>query len=343
MLDVNRFKTPQKNQKKSLKANVQDDADEMLFDNKAKTKQGSKTSKQVVVFWIIGTLGFIGGIVCITMGILRPNGTTSSFTFPKIPSTNDNGDTYYSNLTGEPLASAAEQTAPTFCVQTPNGTDGARPQSGLTKAGVVFEAIAEAGITRFAAIYQDPRQAVIGPIRSLRLYYLEWDTPFDCTIVHAGGADDALQAIASGGYRDLSEDYTYMYRGTSGARLWNNLFTTSAYLKQFNENNGYDSSNVKGFTRMTPGESDKSRVNAGVKEKLDITKATTENTSETIAAISSIDLDLGGWDNFNVHYEYDPDTNTYGRSYQSGLEHEVYECEDEDLGEKNPEDVCSLT
>lgn len=343
MLDTNRLKTTQKKQKKSLMIDAQDDIDDVLFDNKAKTKHGRSLSKQVIIFWIIGALGFIGGIVCIVVGILGLNGPTSSFAFPKIPSISSGNDVHYSNLTGEPLANASEQTAPTFCIQTPNGTDGARPQSGLTKAGVVFEAIAEAGITRFAAIYQNPSQAVIGPIRSLRLYYLEWDTPFDCTIVHAGGADDALQAVASGGYRDLSEDYAYMYRGTSGARLWNNLFTTSTYLKQFNENNGYNSSDIKGFARMTPEESGKSRVNTGVKEQLDITKATTVNTSETIAAISSIDLNLGGWDDFNVHYEYDPDTNTYNRSYQSGLEHEVYECEDEDLGERNPEDVCSLT
>ena len=342
-MDTNRLEKNQKKQKNPLRVDSRDDADDILFDNKVKSKHPKKTSRQIVAFWTIGAISFAGGIACVIAGILGFNNTASDTVFPKISSTSDVGERYYSNLTGEPLANSADQTAPTFCIQTPNGADGARPQSGLTKAGVVFEAIAEAGITRFAAIYQNPSQAVIGPIRSLRLYYLEWDTPFDCTIVHAGGADDALQAVASGGYRDLSEDYAYMYRGTSGARLWNNLFTTSNYLKKFNEDNGYNSSNVKGFTRMTPEESGKSRVNTGVKEQLNIVKATTENTSETVAAIPSIDLNLGGWDNFNIHYEYDSDTNTYDRSYQSGAEHEVYECADEDLGEKNPEDVCSLT
>ena len=342
-MDTNRLEKNQKKQKNPLVVDSRDDTDDILFDNKVKSKHPKKTSRQIVAFWTIGAISFAGGIACIIAGILGLNDTASGTVFPKIPSTSDDGERYYSNLTGEPLTNVADQTAPTFCIQTPNGTDGARPQSGLTKAGVIFEAIAEAGITRFAAIYQNPSQAVIGPIRSLRLYYLEWDTPFDCTIVHAGGADDALQAVASGGYRDLSEDYAYMYRGTSGARLWNNLFTTSNYLKKFNEDNGYNSSNVKGFTRMTPEESGKSRVNTGVKEQLNIVKAATENTSETVAAISSIDLNLGGWDNFNIHYEYDSDTNTYDRSYLSGAEHEVYECADEDLGEKNPEDVCSLT
>ncbi|OAV84558.1 hypothetical protein PTTG_31192, partial [Puccinia triticina 1-1 BBBD Race 1] len=31
----------------------------------------------------------------------------------------------------------------------------ARPQSGLQDAGIIYEAIAEGGITRFAALYQE--------------------------------------------------------------------------------------------------------------------------------------------------------------------------------------------
>ena len=87
---------------------------------------------------------------------------------------------------------------------------------------------------------------MIGPIRSLRLYYLQWDTPFDCTIVHAGGADDAIAAVRSGGYKDLTENYAYMYRGGNN-RLWNNLFTTSQHLTQVSADWGYGSSNVNGF------------------------------------------------------------------------------------------------
>ena len=67
---------------------------------------------------------------------------------------------------------------PIYCIQIPNGLDGARPQVGLHRASIVFEAIAEVGITRFAAIFKNPVGAqAIGPIRSLRLYHLEWDTP----------------------------------------------------------------------------------------------------------------------------------------------------------------------
>ena len=238
---------------------------------KAQLDNNKGIDKKFVIFLTIGIVGLVGGIACFLVGLLGINNIVNKISFPQV-GTNESTDVTYSDLTGEPLADATLKTAPAYCIQTPNGTDGARPQSGLTQAGVVFEAIAEAGITRFAAIYQNPTSAVIGPIRSLRIYYLQWDTPFDCTIVHAGGADDALRAVASGGYKDLSEDYTYMYRGTYSARLWNNLFTTSAYLKQYSADHGYNASNINGFARMTPEESGKARVNALVNEQLNINK-----------------------------------------------------------------------
>lgn len=298
--------------------------------------------KKSLVFLIVGIVGIVGGVGCLLFGLLGYKKDATEVIFAEI-SVSENKEKTYSDLTGEPLADTTLRTAPAYCVQTPNGTDGARPQAGLNEAGVIFEAIAESGITRFAAIYQNPSAAVIGPIRSLRIYYLEWDTPFDCTIVHAGGSGDALAAVSSGGYKDLSEDYTYMYRGTYGSRLWNNLFTTSAYLKKFSADHGYNTSDIQGFKRMTPDESGKARVDAGVKEKLNIVKAAAENTSEVSAEVTNITLNLGGWADFNVNYSYDAATNTYFRSYGSGAAHEVYACDAVDLGGKNPEDVCSLT
>ena len=317
-------------------------SDDEIKKNKTSINASGKLDKKSLVLLICGIVGILGGIICLLFGIFGVDDNAFEMAFPKIGE-DDTDNTTYSKLTGEPLANAALQTAPAYCIQTPNGTDGARPQAGLTQAGVVFEAIAEAGITRFAAIYQNPTSAVIGPIRSLRIYYLDWDTPFDCTIVHAGGAENALQAVAAGGYQDLSEDYTYMYRGTYGSRLWNNLFTTANYLKQFSADRGYNTSNIQGFARMTPAESEKARAGSSAEEKLNIVKATSANTSEIVGTIDNIALNFGGWANFNVRYNYNSETNTYFRSYESGAPHEVYECAEVDLGEKNPEDVCSLT
>lgn len=299
-------------------------------------------SKQWLICLIVGIVGLVGGIGCILYGVLRPKAETAGLSFPQVPS-QKTSEPAYSALTGEVLAEGAAANAPAYCIQTPNGTDGARPQAGLTQAGVIFEAIAEAGITRFAAIYQNPTSAVIGPIRSLRIYYLQWDTPFDCTIVHAGGSGDALEAVAAGDYKDLTENYNYMYRGTYGSRLWNNLFTTASYLKQFSADQGYTTSNIQGFARMTPKESERARVDGLVAEKLDITKPAAGDTSAMTVKVGSVGLRFGGWATFNVDYTYDADSNKYLRSYETGAAHEVYECPAEDLGERNPEDVCSLT
>ena len=305
-------------------------------------KKKHKFDKQFIIFMIVGVVSLAVGIAMLIYSLLDTKVASEVAGYPDLSKPNDGSNIIYSNLTGETLASAELATAPAYCVQTPNGTDGARPQAGLNTAGVVFEAIAESGITRFAAIYQNPTSSVIGPIRSLRIYYLEWDTPFDCTIVHAGGSGDALEAV-SHGYKDLTEDYNYMYRGTYGGRLWNNLFTNATALARFSTEHGYSTSEIKGFARMTPAESEQARIDELAVEKLNITQPTTANTSELKPAVTDIALKLGGWADFNVNYHYDAETNHYLRSYASGAPHEVYSCPEGDLGERNPEDVCSLT
>lgn len=324
-------------------AGLEIDGEVVPLDSETTKKQDDEKGKNKtwLVWLILGIVGLAGGIACVLVVLLTPEEALQDLNFPLIPSKQEQTE-IYSDLTGLPLASEAEKTAQAYCIQTPNGTDGARPQAGLNQAGVVFEAIAEAGITRFAAIYQNPTAAVIGPIRSLRIYYLQWDTPFDCTIVHAGGSDDAIAAVRNGGYKDLTENYTYMYRGTYGVRRWNNLFTTSAYLAQVNSDWGLGGSNINGFNRMTPAESLKDRVEKTIVSKLDITKATDKNTSAFDGPVKSIHLRFGGLANFNVNYDYNTATNSYERSYESGSSHDVYDCPAENLGEPNPEDVCTL-
>ena len=70
----------------------------------------------------------------------------------------------------------------------------ARPQSGLSRADVVYEAVAEGGITRFLAVYYcgaSAEEIQVGPIRSARTYYLDWISEYgDYPLyVHIGGAN----------------------------------------------------------------------------------------------------------------------------------------------------------
>ena len=318
-----------------------DDGEPSPNKKSGKPEVKQKWDRLTICFYIIGGVSLVGGVAMLLFSLLAPADVINPVQYPDLTK-KDTKEVVYSDLTGETLTDASLKTAPAYCIQTPNGTDGARPHAGLNQAGVIFEAIAEAGITRFAAIYQNPIASVIGPIRSLRIYYLQWDTPFDCTIVHAGGSGDALAAV-SHGYKNLDENYTYMYRGTAGNRLWNNLFTSAGSLRQFTDDNGYTTSEIKGFPRMTPEESDHARVDALVEQKLIITEPSEGDTSELKPAVSDIALHLGGWGDFNVEYQYDANSNKYFRSYESGAEHEVFDCPEGGGEGQNPESSCTLT
>jgi len=246
----------------------------------------------------------------------------------------------YSRLSGEELKSEAEDSAPTFCVQIPNGVDGARAQVGLNDAKVVFEAIAEAGITRFAAIFQNP-PAIIGPIRSLRIYYLNWDTPFDCMVVHAGGATDAIQALRGSGLHELDESYTYMWRsgayypsGQTDYRQWNNLFTSGEKLAQYAENDSHLSSDITGFPHLTPPEANLDRTKRQIVHTLKIDEPSSGDTDALEPKVSKINLRFGSMPNFNPVFTYNAKTNSYDRSYESGLNHDVFTCQSENDCEK---------
>jgi len=241
---------------------------------------------------------------------------------------------FYSRLSGELISSPEIDSAPTFCVQIPNGLDGARDQVGLSQAKIVFEAIAEAGITRFAAIFQNP-SGIIGPIRSLRAYYYNWDQPFGCTIVHAGGADDALALLRSSGNRDLDESTTYMFRsnayypaGQPSARNWNNLFTSSDLLNNFNSSKGYLSSDITSFPRFTPDLAEKNKVDVQTAVKLDIDQPASGDTSAMLPTATRITFRYmnNGAPTFNPVFSYNQTTNTYDRAYESGAAHLVFDC-----------------
>lgn len=70
-----------------------------------------------------------------------------------------------------------------------NNHSAARPLSGLNSADIVIEANAEGGITRHLAIFWSESPKKVGPIRSLRQYYLEWLSAFDPILIHDGCAD----------------------------------------------------------------------------------------------------------------------------------------------------------
>lgn len=116
--------------------------------------------------------------------------------------------------------------------------ESARPQSGIDEAFLVIEAPVEAGIPRFLAFFTDDQKDVekIGPVRSARPYFLDWNAEFDALYVHVGGSNEALAKISSGDTFDLNQFWHDDFFWRSENRLAPyNVFTSTTLLKAFVE------------------------------------------------------------------------------------------------------------
>ncbi|MBO8164754.1 MAG: DUF3048 domain-containing protein [Brevibacillus sp.] len=115
----------------------------------------------------------------------------------------------------------------------------ARPQSGLDQADIVYEILAEGEVTRFVAIYQSQKPAVIGPVRSIRPYYIQIGAGFDAVMVHAGGSPDALDMLSR-------SDYAYINEISNSGYFWrekfrqapHNLYTSADLIAQAMKDKG---------------------------------------------------------------------------------------------------------
>lgn len=75
-----------------------------------------------------------------------------------------------------------------------NNIKAAMPQQGNSQADIIYEVLAEGGITRMLGIYHDVSDVgIIGSVRSARLYFLELAMGHDAVYVHAGGSPEFYQ------------------------------------------------------------------------------------------------------------------------------------------------------
>jgi hypothetical protein len=196
----------------------------------------------------------------------------------------------YSPLTGLPTTTAGAQ-APVIGVMIENLYPQARPQSGLGTAGLVYEALAEGGITRFEAIFQEPLPASLGPVRSLRPYFLDWGLEHNIPVVHAGGSQPALAEIGPLGLKDINAlkyDGSYFYRITTRYAP-HNLYTNNTLLTKLDSDLGFATAPT--FTPFA------------YKADAPMSAPTHPTISITFSSAP-----------YNVSYQFDPKTDSYARS-----------------------------
>lgn len=167
----------------------------------------------------------------------------------------------------------------------------ARPQSGLGDACLVFEALAEGGITRFMALFYHREADTIGPVRSARDYYAELASGYNAIYAHVGGSPSAYGAIQSLGVDNLDEFANKLaYWRSKDRRAPHNLYTSTQNL--------YRRAREKGYA-----------IDTAARPLFEFGEGAPEAERPQTATVE-IDFSTP---QFKVRYEYDPQENVYWR------------------------------
>lgn len=185
-------------------------------------------------------------------------------------------------------------------VMTDNQAD-ARPQSGIGSADVVIEANAEGGITRLMAIYWSVAPEKVGPIRSMRQYFLEWASEYDPLVIHDGCASstdiriNACGNLYSYSMKDLATTGAWRSSENGTKVAPHNEFSSITYAWDYAKKYNWDSF-------PTAFESWKFKPDATVSQRGD--KTTVKIAFHTRLSNNGL---------YDVQWTYDKSTNSYYR------------------------------
>lgn len=270
-----------------------------------------KTHKKLAIFFAILLVVIVGAGTATALYFINAKQPAPQVSTPvEQPKPAPEPPKYYSPLTGELVKEEAATKQAVTGIMIENSPE-ARPQSGLKQAGVVFEAIAEGGITRFLALYQQEKPQLIGPVRSVRPYYIDWVAAFNASVAHVGGSAAALTEVRNGSYRDIDQFFNAgTYWRATDRYAPHNVYTSFEKLDALNASKGFTSSTFTGFTR----------------------KEATPNQTPTATSISVVMSSAL----FNSSYTYNSKTNSYDRS-QAGAPHT-----DREEGQLSPRVVIAM-
>lgn len=201
---------------------------------------------------------------------------------------------YQSPLTGE--KSEKEITGRAYAV-TINNHPKARPQSGLSKADIVYELLAEGDITRFLAIFHSEQPDNIGPVRSARDYFIELAKGYDALYVAHGFSPEAKSMLENGEIDNINGMY---YDGTLFKRSSSRVAPHNSYITS---ENIYKGAKKIGYSMDKP-----------VPEPLTFLN---EKEIKAISGESAGKISITYSSNNRVTYEYDASSEKYLR-YTNG-------------------------
>lgn len=192
----------------------------------------------------------------------------------------------------------------------------ARPQSGLSRADIIYEAVAEGGITRFLAIFYCEDASPLGPVRSARTYYLDFiseygDKPL---YAHVGGANtpglaDALGQISEYGWVGKNDLNQFSLGFPTFWRDYERLGRTMA-----TEHTMY--STTTKLWEVAQKRSLTEKDEKGKRWDEDYKGWSFKEDAKAEARPASFSAEFNFWEGHNdylVRWEYDPATNSYRR------------------------------
>ncbi|PLR99209.1 DUF3048 domain-containing protein [Bacillus sp. T33-2] len=175
----------------------------------------------------------------------------------------------------------------------------ARPQSGLHKADIVYEVLAEGDVTRFLAIFQSEKPENIGPVRSARDYYMELAKGYDSFFVAHGYSPEAQDMIKRGfidNINGMQYDGT-LFKRADFRKAPHNSYITYENILAGAEKNGYEMADVpEALPFLT--EADAGKLAGAAAKSVNVSYTSTE---------------------FDVQYQYDDEKQKY-RRYTGGQE-----------------------
>lgn len=159
-----------------------------------------------------------------------------------------------------------------------NNINVAQPQCGIGEADIIYEVLAEGGITRMMAIFSDVKNAgKIGSMRSIRTYYVDIAMAYGAVAVHAGYSPQAHERIRSYGVNNIDgvtgptgsntfyRDPDRMYNGVE-----HSLFTKGENLYECAESQGYPLTVDEGYENGLSFVKDGTPENGGSAKKIEV-------------------------------------------------------------------------
>lgn len=161
---------------------------------------------------------------------------------PKDPtSPKEEATTNYYPLTGQKTDGAIDGRIVSVMV---NNHQHARPQSGLSKADLVFELLTEGDITRLLALYHSERPEVVGPVRSAREYYFNLAENYGALYVYHGAATFINELILERGIDHLNgafyDDDGHLFKRESFRQAPHNSYLQFSAVEEVAADQNYD-------------------------------------------------------------------------------------------------------